>query len=420
MSYSIKIEHVSKKYLIGQATHSNYATLRDTLTHSASAFFRNLTKGPFSKKQDSEILWALRDISFQAAPGETIGVVGKNGAGKSTLLKVLSRITEPTLGSVRLRGRLASLLEVGTGFHPELTGRENIFLNGALLGMRKHEIQRKFDEIVEFAQVEKFIDTPVKRYSSGMYIRLAFSVAAHLEPEVLVLDEVLAVGDVAFQKKCTQFMRDVGSRDRTVLLVSHNLHLIRSLCTRLIVLDQGRLIQDGPVEQVLPSFIKLLQPGGDVGRADLKNRAAYCTGELRIEKFDFFNQKNEPSWKFSSDEMGYCEVEYFVQKPIKGLSVALFIANPLTEDVITTIKEKITHETVLEGTRNKVRLEFPRLALRPGDYSVQICLMNEEGHLYYDRVGREADIPFLSITSSEVDPQKRIGYFTLPAFVREG
>jgi lipopolysaccharide transport system ATP-binding protein len=204
---------------------------------------------------DSDDLWALRDVSFEVQPGEVLGIIGRNGAGKSTLLKILSRITEPTSGRAIIRGRVASLLEVGTGFHPELTGRENIFLNGAILGMKKAEIARKFDEIVAFAEVERFIDTPVKRYSSGMYVRLAFAVAAHLEPEILVLDEVLAVGDASFQKKCLGKMNEVAKHGRTVLFVSHNMAAIRALCTRVLLLNRGAVLADGDASLVCGQYM---------------------------------------------------------------------------------------------------------------------------------------------------------------------
>jgi lipopolysaccharide transport system ATP-binding protein len=250
---AIKVEGLSKQYLIGEKQ-EKYKTLRDTMIEMASLPYRKLRalmSGAQSQEVKKEEFWALNSISFEVKQGEVVGVIGRNGAGKSTLLKILSRITEPSKGYVDIHGRIGSLLEVGTGFHPELTGRENVYLNGAILGMKRAEILRQFDQIVSFAEVERFIDTPVKHYSSGMYLRLAFSVAAHLEPEILLVDEVLAVGDMAFQKKCLGKMEDVAAQGRTVLFVSHNLGAIKELCQSCIVLDGGALDFQGPAVQGL-------------------------------------------------------------------------------------------------------------------------------------------------------------------------
>jgi lipopolysaccharide transport system ATP-binding protein len=250
---AIDVVGLSKQYRIGQM-HSAIDTLRDHLMHG----LRTLRTG----RTPREHIWALDDVSFQVREGEVLGIIGRNGAGKTTLLRLLSRITEPTRGYADVTGRVGSLLEVGTGFHPELTGRENVFLNGAILGMRRNEIARKFDEIVEFAGIAQFLDTPVKRYSSGMFVRLAFSVAAHLEPEILIVDEVLAVGDVEFQKRCLGKMESYGQSGRTVLFVSHSMPTIARLCPRLLLLDGGRLIEDGPADQVIGRYLH-----GDVGSA---------------------------------------------------------------------------------------------------------------------------------------------------------
>ncbi|MEO2088901.1 MAG: polysaccharide ABC transporter ATP-binding protein [Gemmataceae bacterium] len=249
----IRVENLGKKYLIRhKEAGPKYRALRDVLATGVKTGF-----GLFGRTAESstEEFWALKDVSFDVNEGEVVGIIGRNGAGKSTLLKVLSRITEPTAGRVTLNGRVASLLEVGTGFHPELTGRENVYLNGTILGMRRAEIARKFDEIVAFAEVEKFLDTPVKRYSSGMYVRLAFAVAAHLEPEILVVDEVLAVGDAAFQKKCLGKMNEVAKGGRTVLFVSHNIPIVQSLCDRGVLLSGGRVEAAGPISEVAPRYL---------------------------------------------------------------------------------------------------------------------------------------------------------------------
>jgi lipopolysaccharide transport system ATP-binding protein len=251
---AISIEHISKRYVIGRRANSE-----DGLRHAMErafrhpvAFVRHLAKRGLSSAEE---FWALRDINMEIDAGEVVGIIGRNGAGKSTLLKILSRITDPTEGRVRMRGRTASLLEVATGFHPDLTGRENVFLNGAILGMRRVEIKRKFDDIVQFAEVEQFIDVPVKRYSSGMYVRLAFSVAAHLDPEILIVDEVLAVGDAAFQKKCLDKMDDVGHTGRTVLFVSHNMRAVTRLSSRCVLIDKGRVRLDGPPSSVASAYL---------------------------------------------------------------------------------------------------------------------------------------------------------------------
>jgi lipopolysaccharide transport system ATP-binding protein len=254
---AIRVEHLSKKFYIGK-NRGRYATLRETIKDAFLEPFRRMGKllrgQPIAMDTNREF-WALKDISFEVSRGEVIGLIGRNGAGKSTLLKILTRITDPTGGSATIHGRVGSLLEVGSGFHPELTGRENIYLNGAILGMRKTEIDAKFDEIVAFSEVEEFIDTPVKHYSSGMYMRLAFAVAAHLETEILLVDEVLAVGDMKFQRKCLNKMQDIGKHGRTVLFVSHNMPAVSNLCQRVILLDEGKIIQDGPSLQVVGRYL---------------------------------------------------------------------------------------------------------------------------------------------------------------------
>jgi lipopolysaccharide transport system ATP-binding protein len=266
MSPAIRVDGLSKLYRVG-ARQQGYKTLRESI---ADAFWSPLRKlgarvrgsgfrvqkeGDNGQRLSGQNFWALKDVSFEVQPGEVVGIIGRNGAGKSTLLKILSRITEPTSGTIELRGRVGSLLEVGTGFHPELTGRENVYMNGSILGMSHREIQRKFDEIVAFAEIEDFLDTPVKRYSSGMYVRLAFAVAAHLEPEILIVDEVLAVGDGSFQKKCLNKMEDVGRHGRTVLFVSHNMPAVTRLCQRAILLNHGKVVEDGRAAHVATRYL---------------------------------------------------------------------------------------------------------------------------------------------------------------------
>ena len=259
MAAVIKVENLSKRYIIGHQANEKYGTMRDAITRGASELIRWPVKFMSHKSGDmrktTEAFWAVNDVSFEINQGERVGIIGRNGAGKSTLLKLLSRITEPTRGRILINGRVSSLLEVGTGFHPELTGRENIFLNGAILGMRRADILSGFDEIVAFAEVEKFLDTPVKRYSSGMYVRLAFAVAAHLEPDILIVDEVLAVGDAAFQKKCLGKMEDIGDEGRTVLFVSHNMAAISKLTSHCVLLNNGKVELFGNTEQVIQKYI---------------------------------------------------------------------------------------------------------------------------------------------------------------------
>jgi lipopolysaccharide transport system ATP-binding protein len=249
----IRVQGLSKQYRIGRQE-AAYGTLRDVLAGAVRSPLRRLRNGA---RENGDTIWALKDIDFEILPGEVVGLIGRNGAGKSTLLKILSRITEPTTGRIELRGRIASLLEVGTGFHPELTGRENVYLNGAILGMSRSEMNRKFDEIVAFSEIEKFINTPVKFYSSGMYVRLAFAVAAHLEPEILVVDEVLAVGDMAFQQKCLGKMRDVTQQGHTVLLVSHSMSTVNRLCEKSMWLDQGQIKVFGPTKEAVDSYMSI-------------------------------------------------------------------------------------------------------------------------------------------------------------------
>lgn len=273
----IRVEDLSKEYTLG-GHRAVPDTLREILSDAISAPLRHLRR---NGRPPVERFWALKDVNFDVQPGEILGIIGRNGAGKSTLLKILSRITEPTTGRVELYGRLGSLLEVGTGFHPDLTGRENIFLNGSILGLSRKEIERKFDEIVAFAEVERFIDTPVKYYSSGMYVRLAFAVAAHLEPEILVLDEVLAVGDVAFQKKCLGKMGSVANEGRTVLFVSHNMASIQSLCSRAILFEAGRVVADGHWKDVIGQYLQSGESSAKVSVAERADRQG--DGSVRLE-----------------------------------------------------------------------------------------------------------------------------------------
>ena len=319
----IKAENLGKKYIIGHQATKGYKTFREQILQHVHNFYsrsKKLVRGQEVLEGDEvEDFWALKDLNFEIRKGDRVGIIGKNGAGKSTLLKVLSRITEPTTGKVFIKGRVASLLEVGTGFHPELTGRENIFLNGAIMGMGRAEIKRKFDEIVDFSGVEKFLDTPVKRYSSGMYVRLAFSVAAHLEPEILVVDEVLAVGDAEFQKKCLGKMQDVSnSEGRTVLFVSHNLMALSSLCNKGIYLKNGQVRSQGEMEDTLSQYTRegsdllLTEWNGNAGDEHVKvyKTKVFCADSPN----GFFTHKNI-----------VIEIEGEVLKPVYGLIMGFWL-----------------------------------------------------------------------------------------------
>jgi lipopolysaccharide transport system ATP-binding protein len=310
----IRVERLSKRYIIGHQTAED-----DGLRHAIERAVRSplswlrSMRGMNGKR--AEEFWALKDVSFDVARGEVTGIIGRNGAGKSTLLKMLSRITDPTSGVIRLRGRVASLLEVGTGFHPELTGRENIFLNGAILGMSRAEIKQKFDEIVAFAEIERFLDTPVKRYSSGMYVRLAFAVAAHLEPEILIVDEVLAVGDTEFQKKCLGKMEDVATRQgRTVLFVSHQMAAIQHLCTRCLLLNEGRIVCDGPPTHVIDTYLSQAKHLTTIELSRRKDRRGI--GDAIVSAIEFFDSAGSPLREAVSGQTLVIRVSFEVRAPV--------------------------------------------------------------------------------------------------------
>ena len=303
---TIRVEKLGKKYVLGHQKQGKYTTLGERLSDGAKSLSRKLI-AKANKMPNPAVgeFWALKDVAFEIKQGEVIGIIGRNGAGKSTLLKILSRITEPTIGRISIKGRVASLLEVGTGFHPELTGRENIYLNGAVLGMSQIEIKKKFDEIVAFAEVEKFLDTPVKRYSSGMYVRLAFAVAAHLEPEVLIVDEVLAVGDAAFQKKCLGKMGDVATKEgRTILFVSHNMGAVQRLCTQAMLLERGCVIQQGSVENCVRTYLDV-GATHDHGLVDLSNLTSggrQGSGLARFQQVELIKRNGERAAEFCFGE----------------------------------------------------------------------------------------------------------------------
>jgi lipopolysaccharide transport system ATP-binding protein len=373
---AIHVEDLGKQYRIGEQV-SGYRTLRESLVEVISAPFRRISSNLRSSTTDAreDTIWALRHVSFDVQAGDVLGIIGRNGAGKSTLLKLLSRITEPTEGVASIRGRVGSLLEVGTGFHPELTGRENIYLNGAILGMRRTEIDRRFDEIVDFAEVEKFIDTPVKRFSSGMYLRLAFAVAAHLEPEILLVDEVLAVGDAEFQRKCLGKMSDVSQEGRTVLFVSHNMSAILNLTERAILLEGGHLLLHTSSEEAVDHYLAsgFSQAGERVWREDEIPAIAAPFRPIALRILDPDRQVAESLR--SADPMSI-EFDYTLDEPITGLRVGLVLMTNRGEYVFTSFDtdetEQFEHYSVRSAGRYRSRCIIPPDFLNAGQYTVSV------------------------------------------------
>jgi lipopolysaccharide transport system ATP-binding protein len=378
----IKVENLSKKYIIShQREGQNYKALRDVIADGAKSFGNKLLKlnGLKIDDQTHEEFWALKDVSFEIKQGDRLGIIGRNGAGKSTLLKILSRITEPTQGSIKIKGRVASLLEVGTGFHPELTGRENIYLNGAILGMSREEIKRKFDEIVAFAEVEKFLDTPVKRYSSGMYVRLAFAVAAHLEPEILIVDEVLAVGDVQFQKKCLGKMEEVGKAGRTVIFVSHNMSAVESLCDRGILLQSGGLSLDGDPQEAIKIYLeKTYTLSKDVSIEKRKDRSG--SGKIRVTSFRILDSEgNEvPSLQSGKDyrfEVGYSNK---IRKCLNDIVVSLDILDEKNNRVLLFRTNFTNNNLTIDAHLGYIICNIKNLPLANGLYRLSIFISHAD------------------------------------------
>ena len=356
---AIRAEHLGKRYVIG-AEVEQYRTLRDTLA--------GLVRAPFGRRRRaaSAHIWAIDDVSFDIMKGQVVGIIGGNGAGKSTLLKILSRITTPTRGRARISGRVASLLEVGTGFHPELTGRENIFLNGAILGMARREVTRKFDAIVAFAEVARFIDTAVKYYSSGMYVRLAFAVAAHLEPEILIVDEVLSVGDAKFQQKCLGKMDDVAKTGRTVLFVSHNMAAVQRLATSALLLENGRLVGSGPVRPMVARYL-----GGHAhGRYHTESR----TGQPQILEAQLVDGVGTPVARpLNTDAFGF-RVRFVLPEARSGIKLGIGVLTGDGTVVFTSGTDDVGLELPGEAREYELRVMVPEDTLLAGDYHLAVCL----------------------------------------------
>lgn len=383
MNIIIEVNHLSKRYRIGK--NSRKASFRRSIFNRITSPFSYLIDS-IRPPSEEEILWAIQDISFEAQQGEVLGIIGRNGAGKSTLLKILSRITEPSSGKAIIRGRVGSLLEVGTGFHPELTGRENIFLNGTILGMKRHEINRKFDEIVAFAEIERFLNTPVKRYSSGMYVRLAFAVAAHLEPEILLIDEVLAVGDVAFQKRCLNAMGDIAKQGRTVLFVSHNLNAVQRLCSRVILIDHGQIAAQGSSSHILINYLsestKNEQPHQWIEIEKDINRSGSGKAYFSAMKYGSRNEKVNYQLYPNGPLEVIVEIESDSSRPVESIAVVLYdqyglkLVNADTKSQGKTIQ-------LVEGL-NKVGFTIDSLNLNPGSYVMGLWLANTQGEIFDD------------------------------------
>jgi lipopolysaccharide transport system ATP-binding protein len=401
----IKVENLSKQYRIG-ASHLPYQTLRETLTQTAR---KPLNWFNGNGKSKDNTIWALKDVNFEVMPGEVVGIVGRNGAGKSTLLKLLSRITEPTTGKIDLYGRVGSLLEVGTGFHAELTGRENIYLNGAILGMQRSEITRKLDEIIAFAEIEKFIDTPVKHYSSGMYMRLAFAVAAHLEPEILIVDEVLAVGDAQFQKKCLGKMEEVAEQGRTVFIVSHNLSAITSLCHQCMLLENGNLITKGSVTKIVSLYQEMQYVGVSQAR-DLSHSERRGNGKAIFTSIGLapFGKGGQSQLTLRTGESLKVDLKILSLKQIKDANVALIIYDSTGYrliDVNTALRGQFI--SLNPDQKADVQFHLSNLLLRPGRYLVGLWL---------GRGGVENidDISYATSFTVEADAQALIHTETFP------
>lgn len=412
MDVAIEATGLGKQYAIGRT--AGYETLRESLGRFAGRVGRRAT-GRSDGRAKHERFWALQDVSFSIAAGDVVGVVGANGAGKSTLLKLLSRITEPTAGSARIHGRVGSLLEVGTGFHPELTGRENIQLNGAILGMRRSDIAKRFDEIVAFAEVDRFLDTAVKHYSDGMYLRLAFAVAAHLEPDILLVDEVLAVGDARFQRKCLGKMADIADREgRTVLVVTHNMGIVQRLCRRSLLLERGRLMADGPTSEVVARYLGSgtgpIEPGQTI---DVTGVARRGTGEARFVSARYSSGSEEAGYQpFPDGPLEFVfEIDADRERVAPSFGVVFsdrYGSKLVNADILTTGRELELHPG-----RNTVSLTIDALHLNPGVYDVALWIGDTVG-VGYDLIDPafQVDVVAQESASFGVTPGSEYGAVT--------
>ena len=418
MNTAIRVEGLAKSYRIARALgRQPYRTLQEEVIELP----KTLWKRAMGRSDAMETFWALEDVSFEVKEGEVVGIIGRNGAGKSTLLKILSRITEPTRGRAEIFGRVGALLEVGTGFHPELTGRENIFLSGAILGMRKSEIARQFDAIVDFAEVEQFIDTPTKRYSSGMYTRLAFAVAAHLEPEILLVDEVLAVGDAAFQKKCLGKMEEVSGEGRTVFFVSHNTQAVRQLCTRGILLEHGRVAADGPTDSTLAVYnqkLRELRVDAETGVNNPENRRG--SGAVRFTSVSVEDLDGNERYTFSMGDTVRFRLTFDVHAPMRGLAIFVGLRSGLSRELITSARHVLTDSVVHPGTSSTVVVDLPEVYIRPGEYPLYLHVSEalqspRDYDVLDDLTPPLVIVPGTRIMHDNFDPSRPLGVFSLPS-----
>jgi lipopolysaccharide transport system ATP-binding protein len=362
----IKVENLSKSYTIRHQDVGNYTALRDVIASKAKSIFKKKLSN--INYQSKEKFWALKDVSFEINHGDRLGVIGRNGAGKSTLLKILSRIVSPTTGRITLDGLVSSLLEVGTGFHGELTGRENIFLNGSILGMSRSEIKSKFDEIVAFSEVEKFLDTPVKRYSSGMYVRLAFAVAAHLEPDILIVDEVLAVGDAAFQKKCLGKMKDVSGEGRTIIFVSHNMETVQNLCDKAIYLDNGKVQLTGDSDKVISAYLKASLDSQSINLADRKDRMG--NGVIRFKSVELKDEEGNILQALQCGKKGAIQIHFDRKdnKNINNLHIAFGIDDEFGQRV-SHFSNEVTNQVFNNVHSDCIKIIIDKVPLKKGNYA---------------------------------------------------
>jgi lipopolysaccharide transport system ATP-binding protein len=426
----INVTGLSKRYRIGLKM-EDYGTIREAILKGIKAPLRNLSNlrklTKFQKseniKEGEDILWALKNINFEVKQGEVLGIIGRNGAGKTTLLKILSRITEPTTGEVRIAGRVSSLLEVGTGFHHELTGRENIYLNGAILGMRKAEIKRKFDQIVEFAELEKFIDTPVKRYSSGMQVRLAFAVAAHLEPEILIVDEVLAVGDVAFQKKCLGKMRDVSGHGRTVLFVSHAMPTIESLCQRVIWIERGAIVETGEPRKVIADYVDKMNQAMEERKVGVYENLGHRrgSGEIQFTRVRLLSKEGLEKRDYVIGEDISLEVDFKAYKDIEYAVFTFGVVDAITQVFLTNWFGFKHPQKIRMGEQGTFSITLPNNSLRARRYYFYLGIVGNTDIPYdiWDGVGTEFVVNYPDNTDSLEFPIGRdTALVTLPMETR--
>lgn len=426
MSSVIKVDNLSKIYRLGLISRRTIAEdlnkLWSRITGKENPYLKIGETNVRSVKGKSDYIWALKDINFEVKDGERFGIIGKNGAGKSTLLKILSRVASPTKGNIRIKGRVASLLEVGTGFHPELTGRNNIFLNGSILGMTQKEIKKKFDSIVDFSGVERYIDTPVKRYSSGMYVRLAFAVAAHLEPEILIVDEVLAVGDAEFQKKCLGKMHDVSEREgRTVLFVSHNLQAIKNLCQKTIILNNGELFASGETEEALKRYNELnreIKVTADTDVNNIKNRRG--SGAIRFTSIDVLDENGNKRFDYELGETVRFKITYKTFKEMDGITFIVAILSGLSRECLTLACYDIVKSKIEPGVSGEAEIEFKDINIKPGEYPLYFELIDNKLNSYSKDVVDDITAPLVIKRKdykpgNHFDPSRPSGFFVTPS-----